>query len=272
MKTIRFLILLFAALISLQLHAKIIEVGNFRDVLPHIDDKTLLILDLDNTIMEPDDYLGSDQWFTALMGHFIQKEEMSQGEALSIVLPKYNEAHRTATVHAVEESEEGAKGTVAIIKYLQTRNIPIIGLTARGGDCMGYALRQLESIGVNLSLTSLHRDRMFKDKFDADAPAVYMSGILFCDGPQNKHKILARYLSNVRSANPDFKMPSKIVFVDDKLKNVTDVERAVADMDMGIEPIGIRYGYLDKKVNDFKLTKDMIAPFKIETAAAAATS
>ena len=257
----RFLMLLFAAIISLQLHAKIIEIGNFRNVLPHIDGETLLILDLDNTIMEPEDYLGSDQWFTALLSHFMENEKMGIHQALAIVVPKYNEAHKTATVKPVEQT------TIEVISKLQNKNVAIMGMTARGDDCIPFALKQLKSINVDLEKTCVYKNRI--PKLNLPHASEYKSGVLFCTC-NSKGDALVEFLNEVKKSNPKFVNPKKIVFIDDKEKNVKAIEDAANKL--GIKFTGIRYGFLDEKVKAVELTADMLAPFEIETAAAAASA
>ena len=47
--------------------------------------------------------------------------------------------------------------------------------------------------------------------------------------------------------------PDKIIFIDDKLKYVTAVEKAVEAE--GIEFVGIRYSRLDEEVKSFNIAK-----------------
>src|SRR4051794_16632625 len=63
--------------------AEIREVKSFKEVAPYIDRSTLLVLDIDNTLIEPksvaksasevDLEVGSDQWFYSLYDLFGKK-------------------------------------------------------------------------------------------------------------------------------------------------------------------------------------------------------
>jgi FMN phosphatase YigB (HAD superfamily) len=251
MKTYKIILSFVFCFLFFSLSAKIIESNSIADIAKHITKDTLLIFDLDNTIMETKEYSGSDQWFEALIAHFINNEKMEIAKALSIVLPKYEKAHKKAEVLPVESC------TVTAIDKLQKSGCKVIGLTARGDKCIPYTFRQLSSIKVDLSRAAIYTPQT--KKLNLVKPAEYQQGIVFCYGA-NKGKILADFFNKIKNVDKTFKLPKKIVFVDDKEKNVLAIEEAAQNL--SIEFTGIRYGFLDKKVAQFKLTPDMLSPFK----------
>ena len=54
------LLLVFSAL---PLGGKIVEVAHFKEVLDHIKPSTLLVVDIDDTLLVPVQSLGTDAWF-----------------------------------------------------------------------------------------------------------------------------------------------------------------------------------------------------------------
>jgi hypothetical protein len=68
-------------------------------------------------------------------------------------------------------------------------------------------------------------------------PALYIQGILFCAG-QDKGEVLIDWLKQMNFH------PKKIIFIDDKIKNVMQVQKAVIKNKYPF--IGLRYGYLDE--------------------------
>ena len=79
-----------------------------------------------------------------------------------------------------------------------------------------------------------------------DSPAIYINGIIFA-GAQNKGEVLNHWLEHLQFR------PKKIIFVDDKLKNVRAVQQV---MEANSHPfVGIRYGLLDQRVADLDMHK-----------------
>src|SRR5688572_16340760 len=43
--------------------ARVVEINKMADITAHVTEQTWVVFDLDNTVMEPVQTLGSDQWF-----------------------------------------------------------------------------------------------------------------------------------------------------------------------------------------------------------------
>lgn len=63
------LLLLSAICLSGTLRASIIETTYISEVVKHLSPDTLIIFDIDNTLMEPVQEMGSDQWFRNQIEH-----------------------------------------------------------------------------------------------------------------------------------------------------------------------------------------------------------
>lgn len=216
------------------------EVGNFRSIVKYVYNKPLLILDLDNTVQEPGkgnvrQLLGSDQWFEA----YLEREKHRHKDfatALNLTLAVYDYVQIRSTMKAVEAE------TPSIIKNIQEHKIPILGLTTRGGNLMPATLRQLKSLNIAFEHELFAKEiMMLEDKAKVGSRAGLVThGIIFCNG-RNKGECLKQFLNNVHIK------PHKIVFADDKLKNVQQLQ-TMCDAN-SIPYLGLHYTYLADKLD-----------------------
>jgi hypothetical protein len=65
---------------------KIIEINELKQAEKHIDRETLVIFDLDNTLMETSQTLGSNQWFEHRIDYYYVKKGQEHQNALEIAL------------------------------------------------------------------------------------------------------------------------------------------------------------------------------------------
>ncbi|MFH1644323.1 MAG: DUF2608 domain-containing protein [bacterium] len=228
---------LFAIKISF-LTAQIIEIQNISELNQHAKDKnTLIVLDLDNTILEPDNETGegSEQWFSAKVNNKVKKG-LGSIEAIEKTLPSYYKIHKTLKVKPVEDN------TIDTIKTLQKENTPIMGLTSRSFPMIKHTFRQLKEINLDLTPTTPGKKTMTFKK--SEFPAKFNNGILFV-GNNNKGKILKTYLSTISFE------PEKIVMVDDKKHHLEKIDSEFKNSKISF--IGLRYAFLDEKVKNFVL-------------------
>ena len=204
----------------------IVESKAIRDILKFIHFNTWLIVDLDNTLMHPlqirgmdeaEGELGSDQWFEKLFKE-AQAITCSQPSMIEKVLELYHEVQHHLNMQVVEEN------IGMIVDRLQNLGIPVIGLTARGEILKQTTMRQLKEIGIEL-------DR-----------------IIFCDG-KNKGECAEKFLKGF----PPNYLPGHIAMIDDKKKHLESVKKAVEKFKIKFD--GIRYGYLDEKVEKVDMEK-----------------
>jgi hypothetical protein len=201
------------------------ESSVFREVLKLIQYNSWLVLDLDNTVMEPRCELGSDQWFVELNKHACQLMPNNKEDAIALSVALYHEVQHHLKVKAIELN------AIKMIKYVQAIGIPVIALTARGNVLKKTTKRQLQEIDIN---------------FDK---------IIFCEG-KNKGDCLKAYLKMQEQ------LPSHIVMVDDKRKHLEHVMHAIESLEIPFN--GIRYGFLDDKVNQFNFASTHIQLEKIK--------
>ena len=227
-------LLLFVLFISVFSRAEVQETAQMSEALSAVDAKTLLVFDLDNTIIEPVQTLGSDQWFEAQVKHYVVVEHLDPDRAIHKAIILWSKIQQVSGVQPVE------KNTPFLIKEKQEQGIRVMGLTARPQELSTRTREQLKSIGVDLSLTAVStKDFAVQGVSDAK----FTRGITFV-GTNNKGKVLAALLKQLDL------VPAKVVFVDDKEKHVKSVD--VALKELGIKYLGFRYGAADEKVKRYE--------------------
>lgn len=221
--------------VPLCLNGQIIETANFGEILNHINStNTLVISDIDNTLMQSVDHLGSIAWGEHVVADLIQKG-IPGDEAQQIENSLWRAVHQKIPIRPVDPN------TPAIVAEVQKRNIPVLGLTARAPRDSEYTKRQLQSLGINLKevVPVTHVRHILALEHEA----MYEDGIIFATNFNKKSRVLLHFfeLHNLK--------PELVVFIDDKLHHVTDIQDALADI--GIPCIGIRFSGADGQIKDF---------------------
>lgn len=219
---IRLFMMALCCLGSLGVEAKILETKHVEEILPLIDEDTWFLVDLDNCMFQGAQALGHANWFYDQMQQRMEKG-MSRDEAITDTYPDWIKTQKACRVKPLEES------FVPILLSLQSKKTTIMGLTHRQPSVADSTARQVNSLGFDFSTTA-----PFKDSFvvPAKTPTLYVQGILFVGDYNKKIDIFEPFLSIIK------KSPKKIVFIDDKRKNVEELESLTK---YGIEYIGIHY-------------------------------
>lgn len=204
------------------LEAKIIETKQIKEVLPLIDEDAWFLVDLDNCMFEGAQALGHAYWFYDELEQRMQKG-MSREEAINAVYPHWIKTQRICKVKPLEED------FVRMLLLLQSKGTTIMGLTHRQPSVADSTIRQVRSLGFDFLLTAPSQDSF---TIPAENPTLYFQGILFVGDYSKKMDVFEALLSVIK------KIPQKIVFIDDKRKNVEELE-ALAKY--GIEYIGVHY-------------------------------
>lgn len=212
--------------------AEIIEADSIHNIRHHIDPETLVIFDIDNTLMEPTQTLGSDQWFYHRIGDY-KDQGIDHKTALEKALSEWMSVQSITKVKVVEE------GTTQLLERLQEEGYTVMGLTTRGLGLSTRTIFQLESLGIDLSVTAPTHEDVF---FINNHGVLFRGGILFTAGT-HKGVALAKFLHLVE------KRPDNIVFINDKWQNIREVE--VICEKYQVPFLGLRYSFLDEKVASF---------------------
>lgn len=222
--------LFFAFMYKKRASSHIFEAQSIQDIYKYITPQefntdTLVIFDIDNTLIYPKTLIGSEQWFYAMVEKYKAEGKDTQ-EAINTILPQSFELLEYLPMEPIEPT------TVSIIQDLKQRGIVTIALTARSLDLTYRTLDQLANMGIHFNGTGPIQCPLVYGK---GKPALYMEGILFC-GNHAKGEVLVHWLNQINYH------PKKIIFIDDKMKNIEAVEKLLPPH---YYYIGLRYAYLD---------------------------
>lgn len=204
------------------LNAKIIETRHIEDVIPFIDQDTLFLVDLDNCMFEGAQALGHAHWFYDELQQRMEKG-MGRDEAIRDAYPHWIKTQKVCKVKTLEDN------FVPTLLSLQAEGISIMGLTHRQPSVADYTARQVASLGFDFTVTAPSEGSF---KIPAKTPTLYCQGILFVGDYNKKIDVFLSFLTIIQQT------PKKIVFIDDKRKNVEELE---ALTQIGIEYVGIHY-------------------------------
>lgn len=218
---------------------QIIESNSIADVKNFVEPETLFVFDYDNVLVEGKLDYGFDAWFCSMVSE-LECSGISRSIAVKQLLPIYEKIQQTADVQPVERCAKD------LIEGLKSSGHNVIILTVRSMCLVDSVFRQLKSIDINIEQGSIVENGI--NTALSKIGAKYCNGILFCDG---YYKGLA--LKTFLSGKPDLKI-KKIVFVDDKLKNIESVKSTAQEL--GIKFVGIRYGYTDARTKAYVLDNE----------------
>lgn len=183
------------------------------------EQSSLILFDLDNTLMETAQTLGTDQWFDKQYEQRVQCGETA-AQALGNILPLYHEVQRVTSVNIIEES------TPNVINELRIQGHMVIGFTARGHVLEEATRQQLKSIGINFAVAFDHKHHI---QLLEESDLFFDRGVVYCGG-QNKGFCLPHVLTYLR--NEFSQIPDSMLFIDDKIKNVQAVVKKAQELNL----------------------------------------
>ena len=221
-------------------HAEVREIASMKEIEPALAPGTLLVFDIDNTLLSPVGNIGSDQWYYYL-AKAIARDEPALDEAA--VQAKADDIWtRTLDRVKVKPVEEL---TPALVHAQQARGLQVMALTARAESDAPATFRQLAAIGVDLTVNAVHAGDL------RDAGGFFSHGVLFVGEGVDKGRFLADFLRRIALK------PARVVFADDKPHHARNVDAALGGA--GIPVIAFRYGAADARVRAFNEVMDEAA-------------
>ena len=233
MKSLPLLLVLLAS----ALHAEVREIKYMAEIVPSLDTSTLLIFDIDNTLLEPVGNIGSDQWYY-YVAKAARRDGLSNQDADAAADAAWRRTLATVKVKPVEALTPG------LARAQQERGVTVMALTARGAEDESDTLRQFKEAGLDLTARPAAPGRMILPKAELGTAqdGVFSSGVMLM-GDGDKGKALLGFLKKIG------RKPARVVFVDDKEKNVKNVDAALTAA--GVQILAFRYGATDEKVRAF---------------------
>lgn len=230
----RLLLLACFCIVSIwYLHGEIVEAKRFKEITNYITPETLVIFDIDDTLLVPVQTLGTDVWFLSRLEHY-KKTKGDPALALDKALADWEAIRHLTDVKIVEE------GTAEIIAEMQKNKVAVMGLTTQGLALSTRTIVQLNSLQIDLSKTApSSQDHYF---INGSKGVLYRQGILSTSGTA-KGEALLKFFSLIGYC------PKSIVFINDKKPHLHDVEKSV--LGKGINFMGLRYSYSDQRIANY---------------------
>jgi hypothetical protein len=202
-----------------------------------LNERSLVVFDIDNTLLKSHHEFGSDQWFNWQSEELIKQSSLSLAKSFDELLDLQAMIFTVGKMNLVEDS------IPEILQILRTKNIPFIALTSRGPDMRNITERELIRNGLSLPFNKFGQDIPveFIPEMN-DRKASYQKGIFMTSGMhkgQMLKYLLSRFKTNYHS----------IIFIDDHKKH-TDRVFEIFKIE-GIDINTFRYGHEDKKVQNF---------------------
>lgn len=231
MKTkIKLCTLAFSLVASLPARASVEELSTYANAPAITQPNTLIVFDLDNTIIAPTQTLGSDQWGSVQQKRF-REQGLAAEEAIDRGVAEFAEVQMKTNVRLTEPEARH------FIQSLQARGFRVMGLTARPMNLVDRTLEELNQVGVTFSTTAI--TGTLPQTTDARHEVRYKDGILFV-GPHNtKGQVLKTFLGK--------HIPAAIRFFDDKAHHVQDLESVFSG---STQYTGYRYSREDEAVHN----------------------
>ena len=205
-----------------------------ENILTSIDTDTLFIFDVDDVLMYPDDKILRTQNADACKELVKQlKQRVGKDEIQDV----------TSIILLARKNKPVDPKMINLIKTLQTNNIKVLALTNCATGKFGlvpstenWRISELKSHGYYFykswpDLKDINLKPVMKDSNDASP--VYKEGVLFVDQTGEKGAVLDAFLTSIKIT------PKRIVFIDDKSKNLVSVAEFAKQNN--IEFIGIEY-------------------------------
>jgi hypothetical protein len=216
------LFFLAASLTPFYTHARIVDTENFADLLAEADTGTLVLIDIDQTIVARTHTLGSQAWWD-YEKHFIKKTGVPSDTLFAYFKPIILCILSRIPEKLVEP------GIPEAIKSLQERGITVWGLTGRMKNAPWDSRYDL---ATQATLLKLSIDFTRSPSPAAPCPDNFSHNILFTNW-ELKGPRLAEFLRHI-----GFK-PKKIVFIDDQLTHLASVEESLNEQQIPF--IGFHY-------------------------------
>lgn len=213
---------------------KIIEINSFKEVPKYISADSLVLIDIDNTLLTAEQTIGTDQWFGYIVAQNI-KNGLDANDAQHEALQLWNYVHGYSKVKLLESE------TPEILKSIQKSNKNVFVLTARPGNIHQLSEKELNSLNMNFS--SNHNIKPLK--LSRHGEAVYRDGIISAE-LTGKGRTLQEF---IKLSKFDIAKIKQIVFIDDKSSNIEDIKNTATKL--GINYVGLRYSAADADVKSF---------------------
>jgi hypothetical protein len=212
------------------------EESEMSRVLAEAGPGTLVVFDIDNTLLTPCGHLGSDEWYDFLCERY-EARGLTKEEASLRADEAFNRWQGKVSLRSVDPASPG------VVETLRKRGVPYFALTARSAGVRDATIRQLDSLGLAMIGGFAPGDAAKPGAIGAGV--VFESGVFF-----NGENGLSKGDALVRILGRNGLKPRRIIFVDDKAKHTRSVDAALTAR--GIDHLCLRFARKDAEVKAFR--------------------
>lgn len=214
---------------SFPLCAEIIECQRLRELLPLVDQDTLVVFNINNVLTVSMQDAGSTPWAEEHIAQLMNEKKVDKPYATNLFIPLWHDVLIASDVELFDPDAE------AIVHFLQQANIKVMALTNRYVE-MGYPTHsQLRSVGIDFAKNPPYLEDTFVSGIGS--PAKFIEGILFNGLINFKGDSLAAFLKQINY------YPKKLIYIEDKPKHLAQVGEKITAL--GIPFVGIHFGALE---------------------------
>jgi hydroxymethylpyrimidine pyrophosphatase-like HAD family hydrolase len=215
------------------LYGKILETAEFKELLNHVEPQTLVVLDIDDTLLTPTQTLGTHTWFLSRLKHHLETKK-DDTAALDRALAEWSAVRHLTDVKLVETNTE------EIVSQLQADGIAVMGLTGQEITLSKSTVLQLRTLGIDLSKTPpIKKDVYFTYEGHG---VLFRDGILFTSR-SNKGAVITKFLEIINY------QPKHILFIDNEEHQLHALEKQVKYKK--IRFTGLRYSASDERSQNY---------------------
>ncbi|MFH0898800.1 MAG: DUF2608 domain-containing protein [bacterium] len=221
-------------------HSKIIEITSY------VRPETLVLFDIDNTLIQPVQVFGGHAWFHDTIKR-LEKRGLPGPEVQQKASEFFTAIQDSITLKLVEPE------IITVLAQLKEKNIKMMGLTARWLGLAQRTSRDLQEFNIVFD-NPVHKDNLEMGKISG-----FHQGILYSGEEFGKGELLAKFLDRINH------IPKHVLFVDDVMHYVQDVAGWMSKR--GIDCHCIRYGAVDQQVAQYSQSqadKELIDVLGIE--------
>ena len=198
-------------------------ISKLREVLNYLNPgkRSLVIFDIDNTLLTTKTDLGSDHWLC---------DHLKRGYSFPELSELYFHINNRMDLVPTEPD------LIETIQEIEQNCDHVICLTARSGNIIDQTLLQLKRNNLNFHVPEINYDDLVLPD-----QSHYHDGVLFCCN-HSKGDILNLFLTATHY------QPEQIILIDDKLYNLDAVLKTVP---ASINFTGLHYTGINYKINQF---------------------
>lgn len=230
MKRSAYFLMSVCMLLCTTLNAELIETQDIQDLLKYADEETLVVTDLNEVVIQTPQMLGSAAWMTWDLEHAMNKRKMDKARALEERVPVWHKVMRRTKMELVDPKAPW------VYSELQRRGSRVVGLTNNYLELAYVTMGHLKRNAIDFMQKPVYP---FDKEITGGRAAKLVDGVIFAGLDNDKGETLLNLLEQIHYT------PKRIVFIDDKEKNVTSVLAACEKA--GIPCVGLRYGKADER-------------------------